>query len=676
MKSNLIIILILVTTISFSQNNNFRENIDVFHYSINLKITDFDKKEILGNTVVQLSPAKKEISEIKLELLKLKVDSVFMFNEKILDFKYDGKIITIPFNIKKTEGQCCTKVNIYYHGKPIQDLAWGGFFFSDSTAYNIGVGMAAQPHAFGRVWFPCSDSFTDKATYDFKITVPRDYKAVCSGKLKNKQTNTDGTKTYFWILKQEVPTYIVSVAVAKYAIIEDMYRGIKREIPINLFVYPEDRANAVYSFQNLKKAMATFEKKYGEYVWDRVGYVEVPFNSGAMEHVCNIAYPEYAVDSTLFRETLMAHELSHHWFGNLVTCKTSADMWLNEGWASYSEALFKEEVYGKKAYKDYVRENHAKVLTQAHIVDNGYRAVSGVSHEYTYGKTVYDKGADVAHTLRGYMGDSLFYSSLTQYLKVFAYSSASSYDFRGAMHGFSGINLIDFFETWVFEKGFPHFSISHFSTKRTKNEYQTKVVLKQRLKEREFYSKNSFVDLAFIDANLNIHTKKAIVSKPDTVFYYFSDFKPIAVFLDLEEKNSDATIDNYKIFNDTMSYDFPYTDFSIKYTKLNGKAIVQSILNIIEPENIKNEKYKLSKVQYWNIKGIIKGKYSMEGSFFVSLEENNFTEFFNEAVLLYRPDIYTDFKEVKTEKIEYNEFDGLMIVKDFKFGQYVLAVEK
>jgi len=675
MKTKITAILIFLTSFSFSQTDNFRNNIDILHYSINLNITDFANKQISGNTIVQLSSTKKDITEIKLDLLSLNVDSVFLFNEKIANYKYDRKLITIPYKAESSEGKCCTKVTIYYHGQPVQDLAWGGFFFSDSAAYNIGVGMDADPHGFGRVWFPCSDSFTDKATYDFNITVPSKYKAVCSGKLEDVIKNNDGTETFSWSLKQEVPTYIVSVAVAKYAIVEDLYKGIKRNIPINLYVYPEDSANAVYSFKNLKKAMAAFEKGYGEYVWDRVGYVEVPFNSGAMEHVCNIAYPEYAVDSTLFRETLMAHELSHHWFGNLVTCKTSSDMWLNEGWASYSEALFKEEVYGKDAYKEYVRENHTKVLTQAHIIDKGYRAVAGVPHEFTYGKTVYDKGADVASTLRGYMGDSLFFNSLTAYLKAFSFKAASSYDFRDFMSKHSGIDLTDFFDTWVFEKGFPHFSAVNFKTEKVGKEYKTEITIKQKLKERDFYGENNFIDLTFVDKKLNFHTEKAIMSGPEETYNYFFKFKPLAVFIDLEEKNADATVDNYKVFNDTASYDFPYTDFSIKINKLKGKAIVQSILNIIKPDYTKNDTYKISSVQYWDIKGIATETLVMEGSFFVSLEENNFTEFFDEAVLLYRPNIYTKFEEVKTEKMGYNEFDGLMIVKDFKFGQYVLAVK-
>lgn len=671
-------IIIFLTTFSFSQteNNDFRNNIDVLHYSINLNITDFVENQIFGNTIVQLSPTKKDITEIQLELLKLNVDSVFLFNEKVTDYKYNGKLITIPYNPEISEGKCCTQINIYYHGHPVQDASWGGFFFSDSTAYNIGVGMAADPHGYGRVWFPCIDSFTDKATYNYHITVPEGFKAVCSGVLDSETKNKDKTVTYSWSLKQEVPTYLVSVAVANYAVVEDIYKGIKRDIPINLYVYPEDYENAVYSFQNLKKAMASFEKGYGEYVWDRVGYVEVPFTSGAMEHVCNIAYPEYAFDSTLFRETLMAHELSHHWFGNLVTCATSGDMWLNEGWASFSEALFKEDVYGKEAYKEYVRENHIKVLTRAHILDNGYRAVYGVPHDYTYGTTVYDKGADVAHTLRGYMGDSLFFNSLTAYLKAFSYKAATTYEFRDFMSEYSGIDLNPFFDSWVFEKGFPHFSIESFNVEKDKDEYKAEVNIKQRLSERDFYSEQNFIDLTFVDEKMNFHKERTVMSGPNETVNFFFDFMPIAVLIDIEELISDATVDNYKVFSKPQAHDFPYTDFSVIFSKLKGKAVVQSIVNFIKPEYKNNDDYILSDIQYWEIRGAATGKYSAEGSFFISMAENNFDEFLDEAVLLYRPNVYEKFEKVDTNLTEINEFEGLMTVKNLKFGQYVLAVRK
>ena len=677
MKTNATIILILLSTFSFSQteNKDFRKNTDVIHYSINLNITEFSKKEISGNTIVKLSPRSKDVKNIVLELLSLTVDSVFLFNEKINNYSYNGKLLKIPCKHDVPDDKCCTMVNVYYHGNPIQDASWGGFFFTDSSAYNMGVGMAAKPNSYGRVWFPCIDSFEEKATFDFNITVPKGFKAVCSGVLDSEKNNSDGTITYYWKMKQEIPTYIASVAVAEYDVIESIYKGIKREIPVSLYMFPEDIAGAKVSFQNLPEAMKVYENSFGEYVWDRVGYVEVPFMSGAMEHVCNIAYPEYAVDSTLARETLMAHELSHHWFGNLVTCKTSGDMWLNEGWACFSEALFKEQVYGKQAYKDYVRENHVKVLTTAHIYDNGYRALYGIPHEYTYGTTVYDKGADVAHTLRGYMQDSIFFESIREYIKAFSYKAASSYDFRNFLSEYSNIDLTDFFDTWVFTEGFPHFSVDKAFFTENGSVCKAEVTIKQNLLARDFYGNNNFIDLTFVDEDLNFHTHRVSMSGPEDTFSFEFPFKVLNVFIDLDEKISDATADNYKIFNDTAVYNFPYTDFGILINKIKGKAIVQSIMNHIKPVNIKTEDYIISEEKYWEIRGATTGKMSAEGTFFVSMSENNLDADFDKLVLLYRPDNYSEFKPVKTEQIPHGNDEGLVIVRKLQFGQYVAGVE-
>ncbi|NOZ36074.1 MAG: M1 family metallopeptidase [Chlorobi bacterium] len=672
----LTVLLFFFVNFGFSQENNFRKDVDILHYTINLNITDFKNQEISGNTVVQLSPRKKNLKNITLELYKLNVDSVFIFDEKIKNFSYNSEIIEIPYNHDSSEGECCTKLTVYYHGHPKKDLSWGGFFFTDSSAYNIGIGMEADPVSFGRVWFPCIDDFEEKASFNFNITVPENYKAVCSGILVSDKKNTNNTQTWSWKLEQEVPVYLVSVAVGDYKEIKSVYKGIKRTIPVSLYMYPEDVANAKVSFSNLNKALRTFENDFGEYVWDRVGYVEVPFTSGAMEHVCNIAYPEYAVDSTLARETLMAHELSHHWFGNLVTCKTTEDMWLNEGWATYCEALFKEQVYGKEAFKDYVRKNHVKVLTQAHIFDKGYRAVYGIPHDYTYGTTVYDKGADVVHTLRGVLGDSLFFNSVTAYLKAFSYKSASTYEFRDFLTSYTKIPLDDFFETWVFTEGFPHFSVSDLNVSKAGKQYRADFTINQRLKARDFYGNNNILELYFVDDNINIIKKKVKMSGLSQNYSLLFDTKPLTILVDPEEKIADATVDNYKIFTDTANYDFRYTDFSILITKLEGKLLVQSIMNYITPSNSLSKKYEISKEKYWDIKGALNGKMNSEGTFYVNSNEQNLGVEFKDIVLLYRPDEFSEFIPIKTERYAYDAVQGIFIVKDLKFGQYVAATKK
>ncbi len=164
-----------------------------------------------------------------------------------------------------------------------------------------------------------------------------------------------------------------------------------------------------------------------------------------MEHATNIAYPSFAVDGTLVFEDLMAHEFGHHWWGDLVTCETADDMWLNEGWASYSENLFMEAVYGREAYLDAVIFNQIEVMQYAHIQDGAHYPVSGVPFDVTYGRHVYNKGADVAHTLRGYMGDEAFFRCIREYLDAFAFQTANSEQFRDFLGECSGFDLDDFF---------------------------------------------------------------------------------------------------------------------------------------------------------------------------------------------------------------------------------------
>ncbi len=670
------LLLALFVNFGFSQNKDFRKNVDIINYQIHLNITDFENKTISGYANIKLSPRTDELKNIILELHQLKTDSVFIFNEKITDFSYDGTLLNIPFEQRKEESNCCTQLTIYYHGKPQKDPAWGGFFFTDSSAYNIGVGMQAKPVSFGRAWFPCIDDFSEKASFDFFITAPASHKAVCSGAFVSKTKKTKNTYTWHWTQKKEVPPYLVSIAVDKYDEVKSVYEGIKRNVPISLFVYPEDVAKAKVSFSNLNKALQIYETNFGEYVWNRVGYVEVPFNSGAMEHVCNIAYPEYAIDSTLSRETLMAHELSHHWFGNLVSCKTPGDMWMNEGWAKYCEALFKEGVYGKDAYKDYARENHVKVLSEAHIFDDGYLPVYGIPHDKTYGTTVYYKGADVVRTLRAFLGDELFFKSISAYLQKYAFKSVSTHEFQDFLEKYTQMPVKDFFDTWVFTEGFPHFSLGNFSLARNADKYRCDFSIKQRLKERNFYGNNHKIELLFVDENCDTLQKSVNMSGTEEHYSFIFDTKPVSIFIDPEEKIADATVDNYKMFQDTASYGFKFTDFSIYINKLNGKAMVQSTINHISPLNAAQDKYIISKEKYWDIKAAVKGEINAEGSFYLNSDELDLDGDFEDLVLLYRPNETARFKKVKVKKYQYDAVQGIFIVKKLKFGQYAAGIKK
>ncbi|MFM2049484.1 MAG: hypothetical protein RI955_2032, partial [Bacteroidota bacterium] len=422
--------------------NQRSDTIDIKKNQINLNITDYANQQISGNAVINFSTKKNNTNSIVLDLLMMTIDSV-KFNNIITTYNYVSPYLTINFGTVLSQNTNAS-VQVFYHGHPQIDATWGGFSFNGVYAYNMGVGFSTQPHPFGRSWFPCFDNFIEHSLFEFSITTPKHYKAACNGILQNHFINLDSTEVWNWKLNQEIVSYLAGVAVAPYATVHQTLTGINSNlIPVELTALPTD-TQAVKLFMNkLQPALTTFETLFHPYVWDKIGYVIVPFGSGAMEHASNIAYGRPFINAAY--ESIYPHELSHHWFGDLVTCDNAGDMWLNEGWAVYCEKLFYENAYSKARYFQEVKANHLDVLSNTHLTDSAYLAVANVPDNRTYGSTVYDKGADMIHTLRTYMGDAKFFSSLQQYFLNHQFKNSHTTQFRDSLMQYSGLNLTDYF---------------------------------------------------------------------------------------------------------------------------------------------------------------------------------------------------------------------------------------
>ncbi len=259
---------------------------------------------------------------------------------------------------------------------------WGGVYNQNGYFYNLGVGFEADPHSFGRAWFPCFDNFVERCSFEF---VDR-FQCQQTSLLQRCVGQRNGTAQCridprFWKLDEAIPSYLACFATGPYTSFKRNYAGINGLIPVEIAAAPADTNKVAATFQHLPQAITAFEHWFGPFRWNKIGYSLVPFNSGAMEHATNIAIMRSAIDGTLGQETLWAHELSHHWWGDLATCTTPEDMWLNEGWAVYAEHLFTEWVYGETAYKKAVRDNFLTVLQNTHVNEGGYRAVSGLPHD-------------------------------------------------------------------------------------------------------------------------------------------------------------------------------------------------------------------------------------------------------------------------------------------------------
>lgn len=679
MKRILILSLILFTVFSTAKSQvRHTDSMDVTNYSINLNIVHLSKKTLKGYTDMQVLTQSTQQKNLYFDLLELTVDSVIVEGSS-LSFQYNDTLLSIPstpaLNLQDT-----LNVRVYYHGSPVVESAnWGGFHFlgDSSLAYNLGVAFAAQPHNYGRVWYPCVDNFTDRATYDFHIRTKQNMMAVCSGSLDSVSMHQNTDKTWHWSLKQTIPTYLSSVAVSDFAIVQDNYSGIEQNIPVFLHVAPHDSADAIGSFTNLNAILSTYEQAFGPYRWPRVGYVGTV--KGAMEHATSIAYPRHCIDGTLNCESLLAHELSHHWFGDLVTCKTAEDMWLNEGWAVFCEAIYKEGVYGKTAYRDYMRAKLHEVVQTAHITDNGYRALYGIPHEYTYGATVYDKGATVVHSLRNHLGDSLFFATTKAYLDSFAYSHASTDDFNKFINDYSGINVDGFFDAWVYRPGFSHFAVDSFVYHSSPAQFNTEVYVKQRLLGTSQMANNNRLQLGFLMDNQQIIYKDFSFSGSDTVLLYNLPSMPLEVMMDPEEHISDATTDFYTYLKSTGLEEFFNTYAEVDVQSIQDSAFLRITHNWIPVDdsvNVKPALYHLSRSRYWKVEGSFPAGFHAKGKFeyrkFGNLDGDLINSVFDSLAILYKKERSDSWRPVSFTQAG-SAYSGKLIVDSLKSGYYVLA---
>ncbi len=590
------------------------DTVDILKYTINLDITDFSGKKISGNTILKFHPKVNGFRYLRIDLLKLTVDSILIGNTK-LNYHYNDTLISINLN---NTFQISDTVNltVYYHGTPQVDATgWGGFYFQNGIAYNLGVGFGANPHVYGRVWFPCLDNFKERSLYTFNITTNAGKIAYCNGELTNDVTNINNSRTRTWELDKEIPSYLASVAVGNYVDLKMDFSGEQRNIPILIAANASDTTKVKASLIHLKDAIRTYEKFYGPYAWNRVGYALVPFNQGAMEHATNIAFPNSFLNGSTTYEEIAAHELSHHWFGDYITCSSQEEMWINEGWASFSEYLFREEVYGKTAYINGIKTLHESLL---HFVryKEGDLNLNDIPHEYTYGDHVYLKGAIMAHNLRGYLGDSLFKSTIRNTLQANAFKSISNDQFQQSLSQNSGVDLSHFFEDWIYQPGWAHFSIDSFIVSKVNLQYHVKVYVRQMKYGNTNFHTNVPMDISFIDKNFNILNKKIMLSGEYSLLEMDITNNPAMVVLNMFDRISQAISSEQKVIKNTGAINFTLGKMNLTVASVSDSALIRIEHHYTGPKgNYATNINRISPQRYWTVSGVTAGDFNANAKF-------------------------------------------------------------
>jgi hypothetical protein len=664
----------------FSQQVN---NTDVLHYDINITDVDFLDDAITAHTNIEFT-VHEAASNMYLHLLHLDVDSVVSGGEH-LSYSHNDTLLLILLGEHLSPGDV-KNLTVYYHGNPVTDPSgWGGFYFQNDYAFNLGVGFEDVPHNYGRVWFPGVDNFTDRATYTFNITTTTDKKAVCNGILDSISTQSNGTDTlltHHWTMIDKIPSYLASMAVGAYDVIEYEYHGIDRDIPVQLYVFEGSTSSANGSFQNLDTLLNRFENYFGPYPWQRVGYVAVPFNSGAMEHATNIAIGDGFINGSTTYEELIAHELSHSWFGDFITCHDAEEMWINEGWATYCETLYRGFMNGENAAKNYRRSSHFDVLLEAHLDDGGFYPLNAVPADVTYGTTSYEKGADVVHSLKAYLGDD-FFPAVRNMLYEKALDDISSEEMRDILSDYTGTDLTEFFNSWVFDTGFPHYKIDSFDVVNNGSTYDVEVFVQQKSYARTNFYDDNRVDICFMDENYEVVEKRMEFDGRFGSHTFSLDFNPLLVMMDYFERWSDARIAMKRIIDNPGYVYFDQAVFRFYVESVTDSAFLRVTHHWASPDRFKEPipGLVLADHRYWKIESDMPDGFSFDGNFkfsnsdvgaYPELDTEFISNSLDSLVLVYRADAADDWHVVENQTL--STVQQRIDVEDVQPGEYSLAI--
>ncbi|MFM1894418.1 MAG: hypothetical protein RIQ90_1584 [Bacteroidota bacterium] len=431
------------------------EKYDVNYYKLDLNMTN--TSTTLSGYSEMKATALVPIDTVLYELFSTLSISSVSLNGVNVPFTRTNSAVKIGVNYPA--GTIFT-VRTNYSGTPptAQTNPLGGSGMSNATSPSWGnevVWSLSEPFC-AYEWWPCKQSLTDKAdSCDVNITVPNSCKAGSNGILTQVVDLGNGTSRYVWKHRHPIDYYLISVAVAEY-VEYNVYanpQGAPAPILIQNFIYnnPQTLPNFQADINETADFLELFYGLYGPYPFEdeKYGHCMAPF-SGGMEH-------QTMTTQGFFNPTLTAHELGHQWWGDYVTCASWCDIWVNEGFASYSEQLMLENLYPGQEIQN-MQSVHNNVMSQpggsVWVLDslNESRIFSG--------RLTYDKGAAIIHTMR-YMvnNDNLFLSILQNFLSNKAFGTAFGVDVRDAFTAASGIDFTAFFDEWYFGEGFPTYSV-------------------------------------------------------------------------------------------------------------------------------------------------------------------------------------------------------------------------
>ncbi|MBT34430.1 MAG: alanyl aminopeptidase [Thalassobius sp.] len=517
---------------------------DLVHTLLDVKF-DWEKQHLIGRAEISVSPHFYKQDSVVLDAVGFDIESVELLDgkeAKTLKYNYDSLLLSIQLD--KTYSKSDTfKLQIKYTAKPEeQEIGGSQAITSDKGLYFINP-LGKNPYKPQQIWtqgetqansrwFPTFDSPNMKTTQEMLITVDTAFKTLSNGKLLSQQLNDDGTRTDHW--KQDKPhsTYLFMMAIGKFSVVSDKpWNGI----PVNYYVEPEYEKYALDIFGHTPEMLEFFSDILDyPYPWDKYSQVVVrDYVSGAMENTSASIFMEalqvdnhYLIDQDW--DDIIAHELFHHWFGDLVTAESWANLPLNESFATYSEYLWLEHKHGESE-----ADLHWLEERDSYLLESESKRVPMIRYHYTDREDMFDshsyaKGSLLLHMLRNHVGDEAFFASLNYYLKSNAYQNVEIHNLRLAFEKITGRDLNWFFNQWFMEASHPELSVvSEFDSGKV----ELRVRQLQDEKFTPLYEIPVFVDI-WVDGKKERH--EIVISEERKDFTFETGKKPDLVQFDAE----------------------------------------------------------------------------------------------------------------------------------------------
>lgn len=462
-----------------AQDSKYRNCYDVIHNAIYVEVNP--QNQSISGKVVITGKALNKFDSLQIDLFKnLKVDSIEALG-KVLPYKREENAIFIqmPKTMNKDEN---FSITITYEGKPAiaKRPPWsGGFIWKKDKNGNPWIGVACESEG-SSLWWPSKDVMYDEAeSTDISITVPHGLMAVSNGILKDSIIKADKS-TYHWHVSYPINNYNVTLYIGNLIHLADNYQSNTTGLTLELnhYVLPYNYELASVHFKQLKNHLAFYEKMFGPYPWQRDGFKLVESPYAGMEHQSAIAYGNgYKNDVDGRFDYIILHETAHEWWGNSVTAADLSDAWIHEGFASYCEALYVENLKGHKEYLNYMYNQKIYIENKRPVVRK-----RGIRYFDYHDEDIYVKGSWVLHTLRGVLAnDTLFFDILKSFRINNNQKQILSEAFIDLVNEKTGNDYSWFFKQYLFNRKSPiletywHNELLYFRWKNTDTDFKMKV---------------------------------------------------------------------------------------------------------------------------------------------------------------------------------------------------------